>query len=95
LNEFYGKLEGKFKTDPDTIAEVRLRMESDFEKVKPKGKIPDLCRDRDDNNILHLAKTIHADFIITGDKDLLDLKFFKQTEIVSPGPFSKRFIEIQ
>ena len=30
-----------------------------------------ICRDKDDDNILFLAKFIKADLIITGDKDLL------------------------
>jgi predicted nucleic acid-binding protein len=51
-------------------------------------KITDnICRDKDDNNIIALAVSAKADFIITGDKDLLVLKKYKSIRIVSPREF--------
>ena len=47
----------------------------------------DVCRDPDDNKFLELAKTISAEFIISGDLDLLALKTFEQTRILSPSEF--------
>ncbi|MBN2011381.1 hypothetical protein JW960_18765, partial [candidate division KSB1 bacterium] len=32
-------------------------------------RIPDVCRDVDDNNLLQSTVFVNADFIITGDKD--------------------------
>ena len=43
----------------------------------------DLCRDDKDNFLLSLAKDSNADFLITGDKDLLVLKKFEDTSIVT------------
>jgi len=43
----------------------------------------DLCRDAKDNFLLSLAKDSNADFLITGDKDLLVLKKFEETRIVT------------
>lgn len=43
----------------------------------------DLCRDDKDNFLLSLAKDSEADFLITGDKDLLVLKKFEETRIVT------------
>jgi len=43
----------------------------------------DICRDEKDNFLLSLAKDSKADFLITGDKDLLVLKKFESTEIVT------------
>ena len=43
----------------------------------------DLCRDVKDNFLLSLAKDSKADFLITGDKDLLVLKMFEETRIVT------------
>jgi len=37
---------------------------------------------------LQLAEYIEADYIITGDKDLLILEQFKGTLIISPGDFN-------
>jgi uncharacterized protein len=42
-----------------------------------------LCRDEDDNFLLALAKDSKADFLITGDKDLLVLKQFENTSILT------------
>ena len=43
----------------------------------------DLCRDAKDNFLLSLAKDSNSDFLITGDKDLLVLKEFEKTRIVT------------
>lgn len=44
--------------------------------------IPQICRDEDDNYLLALADLTNCNFIITGDKDLLVLKQYKDTLIV-------------
>ena len=50
-----------------------------------------ICRDPKDNKFLELAKTISAEYIISGDKDLLDLKTFENTIITKPSEFSKLY----
>lgn len=55
--------------------------------VEPNSPLPNICRDPDDNNILQLAESANADFIVTGDKDLLTLGTFGNTQIVSPITF--------
>ena len=47
----------------------------------------DLCRDPKDNKFLELAQTVKAHYLITGDKDLLDLKQFGETKILKPSEF--------
>jgi uncharacterized protein len=47
----------------------------------------DICRDPKDNMILDLAFEIQADYIITGDEDLLTLNIFEKTKIVKPSEF--------
>ena len=42
-----------------------------------------LCRDAKDNFLLSLAKDAEADYLLTGDKDLLVLKTFDVTQIVT------------
>jgi putative PIN family toxin of toxin-antitoxin system len=42
-----------------------------------------LCRDAKDNFLLALAKDARADYLITGDKDLLVIKKFEETAIVT------------
>jgi putative PIN family toxin of toxin-antitoxin system len=42
-----------------------------------------LCRDAKDNYLLALAKDSDADYLITGDKDLLVMKRFEETRIIT------------
>ena len=46
-----------------------------------------LCRDPKDNMLLSLAKQSKADYLITGDKDLLSLKTLAHTHILTPREF--------
>jgi hypothetical protein len=46
-----------------------------------------ICRDLKDNYLLALAKDSQANFLITGDKDLLILKQFESTQILTYQDF--------
>lgn len=46
-----------------------------------------VCRDEEDLHILGLAKKMRVGFIVTGDTDLLVLKKYRQTSIVTPREF--------
>ncbi|HXT80249.1 MAG TPA: putative toxin-antitoxin system toxin component, PIN family [Acetobacteraceae bacterium] len=46
-----------------------------------------LCRDPTDDKFLELAVSGRADFILTGDNDLLVLGLFRGTRIVAPATF--------
>ncbi len=45
------------------------------------------CRDPMDDKFLELAFNGKADIIISGDKDLLSMKAFKETRIITPADF--------
>lgn len=45
------------------------------------------CRDIKDNFLLNLAIDSNADYLITGDNDLLDLKTINNTEIITIKDF--------
>lgn len=49
----------------------------------------DICRDPDDNKFLELAKDANAEFLITGDQDILSLKTLAeyQNQIITPRDF--------
>lgn len=49
-----------------------------------------LCRDKKDNFLLSLAVDSKADYLITGDKDLLVLEKIKNTVITTFADFIKR-----
>ena len=46
-------------------------------------------RDKNDLYLLSLAETVPADFIVTGDKDLLSLQSHHQTRIVTYNEFTE------
>ncbi len=54
--------------------------------VKLLGDVQD-CRDTDDNKILDCAAQAGADFIISGDEDLLALGLWRSVRIVKPAMF--------
>jgi len=46
-----------------------------------------VCRDPDDNMLLALALDGKADYIVSGDRDLLDLSNFQDIPIIRPAEF--------
>ena len=58
-----------------------------FEVVDIKEKIHAVCRDPDDDMFISVAFYAKASHIVTGDKDLLDLKKYKSIKIVSPQEY--------
>lgn len=49
----------------------------------------DICRDPKDNFLLAMAKVAKADYLITGDSDLLVLKKYQKTKIITVSQFEK------
>jgi putative PIN family toxin of toxin-antitoxin system len=47
------------------------------------------CRDEKDNFLLSLAKDSKANYLLTGDKDLLILKTFEMTKIITVAEYQK------
>jgi len=47
-------------------------------RINPATKL-NICRDPEDNFVLELAQAEQADYIVTRDKDLLDMKKWKKT----------------
>jgi uncharacterized protein len=45
------------------------------------------CRDRKDNKFLDLALAGHADLVISGDSDLLDLDPWRGVRILTPASY--------
>jgi putative PIN family toxin of toxin-antitoxin system len=50
------------------------------------------CRDAKDNFLLALAEDGEADYIVTGDHDLIDLKVFGKTDIISLRQFREKLL---
>jgi len=66
------------QADYDSLVSL-LRADAELVEVH---SVVDVCRDPKDNFLLALAKDGNADYLITGDSDLLVLKEFEKTKIV-------------
>ena len=73
----------------NAVEEMLLSLEDYVELVKVKSKV-EICRDPADNFLLALSKDGEANFLITGDQDLLDLETFGITKIISLTNFPNR-----
>jgi putative PIN family toxin of toxin-antitoxin system len=72
-----------------TISEIELLKEEFgklFELVFPRETVL-ACRDPDDNRVLEAAMEGKCEYIVTGDKDLLDLKKYKKILILTPREY--------
>ena len=87
--ELSDKLHAKFSVSLKTVRDIIKSILSVVEKTTITSTLPNVCRDKDDNHILQLCETVSADFLITGDKDLLVLVNYKSTQILSPADFLK------
>ena len=61
-----------------------IQQHAQFVKVH---SVVTVCRDVKDNFLLSLAQDSHADYLITGDKDLLSLNTFGKTKIIPMAVF--------
>lgn len=91
VREVSEKLTNKLRIQLDESERVQNFLHSGFNIIKPSGGRPIICRDEDDNNVLHIADYIKVDLLITGDKDLLDLKEYFGIKILTPREFIENY----
>ena len=58
-----------------------------YGKIVKVTSVVEICRDEKDNFLLALAKDSQADYLVTGDADLLIIKKFEHTDIVTYTEF--------
>jgi uncharacterized protein len=58
-----------------------------FDVIEPGEPISGVCRDPHDDKFLTIAAYGNAAYIVTGDRDLLELRKFRSTKIVTPQEF--------
>jgi putative PIN family toxin of toxin-antitoxin system len=80
-------LANKFRWPTQDIAEARDLLSSISQRVIPHVQLNVVDRDPDDNRILECAQSSGSDYIVTGDKDLLDLKHYAGARILKPADF--------
>ncbi|MEI6068021.1 MAG: putative toxin-antitoxin system toxin component, PIN family [Methylococcaceae bacterium] len=73
------KFKKYFSSERILLAIDLVEQSSTFINLK---SVVELCRDHKNDYLLALAKDAQADFLLTGDKDLLVLNPFEKTQII-------------
>lgn len=85
----YPRIKNSYDLDAKTVKAIIARL-SKYAAVTPGELTVNLVHDDPgDNMFLACAKEAEADFIVTGDAHLLDIKSFEGIPIVSPRYFLK------
>jgi putative PIN family toxin of toxin-antitoxin system len=92
LREFERVLIKKFSiTRNEARSILQIVSEAMHSVVSPSQSVQGISRDPDDDSILACALEAGADYLVTGDVDLLELKIFKGIRIVTPREFELLF----
>jgi putative PIN family toxin of toxin-antitoxin system len=78
-----------------TRQEIKVIIEEEllpyFEVIEITEDVEGICRDTADDKFIACAVSASADFIVTGDKDLLDMGKYKAIKIISASVLLKMF----
>jgi uncharacterized protein len=75
--------------DHEKVTELISLLDIVSEKVKIK-KIEQIYRDPKDDFLLALSKESKANYLVTGDKDLLEIRIYGRTEILTVKKFKDK-----
>ena len=70
----------------DDIKELASLVQS-YARITPPGTRLQICRDPKDDIVLECAVAGEADYIVTGDEDLLCLTSYRNIHIITPAQF--------
>ena len=91
LKEFENVFLKKFSASKEQIRAAAKLISEVAQVVIPTRKVTGVCRDPEDDPILSCALSAKADYLVTGDFDLLELKEFHGIRILTPGAFELLF----
>lgn len=97
LSEFKEKLLKKFSATAAEFAEALALIEEVSIPINPAAGhiiVKDVCRDRDDDNVLACALAAKADYLVTGDPDLLTIGAYRGVKIIKPREFELLFEDV-
>ncbi len=93
MTEIRRTLSKKFRLSHEEIASaIEPISEAITEIIEHKLKITDICRDADDDSVLACALAAKADYLVTGDSDLLEIRSFQDIRIITPRDFEAMFV---
>jgi uncharacterized protein len=87
LEEFAGVLRDKFRWREDDITDAQREIRSFANHVKPVEELAVVRADPDDDRVLECAAAARSDYLVTGDKHLLQLRSHRGTQIVKAADF--------
>ena len=76
-------LRPKFKTNPNEIRRITLALLNSAEVISVKTELKVVKEDPKDDMVIETAYDGHADFIVTGDRHLLELENFRGIKITT------------
>lgn len=76
----------KFPLSLEDMYLLKTEIQKSFVIVDPHISLT-ISRDEDDNRVLEAAVEGECDYIVTGDRDLLELKQVQKIKIVTPAEF--------
>lgn len=92
MKELRRTLSKKFRlSHEETVSAIEPIKEAIERCIEHDFKITDICRDADDDNIIACAVAAKADYLVTGDSDLLEIKSHKDIKIITPRDFEALF----
>lgn len=86
LVELLDTLTQKFHFEPQKIQQIERLMKKSFHFVYPKRALH-IVKDEDDNHVLEAAVEGNCKYIVTGDKQLLELRLFRGIKIITADQF--------
>ena len=87
LDELEEKLCGKFELSREDAALIRAKITGVATVIEPTETLRVIERDPDDDRVLECAVSGKADVIISGDRDLLDLRQYQGIPVMRVREF--------
>ena len=92
INEYYEIIDEMIKRKQGRINNSVLSQLVSKLKIIQSSSSINICRDPDDNKFIECAIDANALYIISGDKDLLDIQKFNNIQIFNTKFFCEKFI---
>lgn len=87
LADVVEKLRTKFRHGDEQLAEETAWLVTHTQTIVAPGHIRGVCRDPDDDVVIECAVVGGAEFVVTGDSDLLEVGVCESVRIVTPVQF--------
>jgi len=87
IDEVQTNLSKKLKLPLELIRDIIDFLSENATLIGVDEAPPDVCKDPEDARLLALAQKSGAPYLITGDKDLLAIKKYASSKILSPRQF--------